>query len=214
MKNIFKKKQELSQDQKAKTFWSWFKINQNNYLFLSDVDEEEKENLLNIFIEELQKFNEHLYFEIGGHPDDEKVELIISAEGNTDVFPAVEDLTTVAPSFKNWDIIAFKPPMGKGFELEFHGIKFNPETIIYVPLHSKTNPNSIGINVYYPDFIESEKEVYLTGTFLMLDTILGEKSSALDIDYVDILKTPEDITEYNFGHLSDIAEFVKEKKNS
>lgn len=214
MKNIFKKKQDLSENQKAQNFWSWFENNQNKYLFLSDVDEEVKENLLDDFLEELQKFNEQLYFEIGGHPDDEKVELIISAEGNTDVFPAVEDLTACAPSFKNWEIIAFKPPMGKGFKMEFHGIKFDPETIIYVPLHSEANPNSIGINVCYPDFEESEKEIYLTGTFLILDTILGEKSAALDIDYLDAIKTPEDIAEYNFGHLSDIAEFIAEKKNS
>tara|TARA_R110002049_G_scaffold297516_1_gene486500 strand:- start:3316 stop:3969 length:654 start_codon:yes stop_codon:yes gene_type:complete len=213
IKNIFKKKQNLTEDEKAERFWTWFTKSQNRFLFLSEIDGEEKENLLDEFLIELHKFNENIYFEIGGHEDDEKVELIISAEGQMEFFPAVEKLTSCAPDYKSWEIIAFKPAMGKGFSLDYRGKKFDPEKIIFIPLNSKSNPNSIGLNICYPEFEESEEEIFVNGTYLILDTILGEKSTTLDIDYLEVIKTPENIAEYNFGHLSDIAEYIADRKN-
>ena len=212
--NIFKRKENLTEEEKAERFWNWFNINQNKFLLLSDVTESEKDKLMAEFLSELHEFNEDIYFEIGGHPADEKVELVISAEGCIEFFPAVEKLTSLAPEYKNWDIIAFKPPMGKGFSLNYRDKVFDPEKIIYIPLTAKQDPKAIGFNVCYPDFEESEKEIYINGTYLVLDTIIGEKSTALDIDHMEVIKTPENITDYNFGHLSNIGEYIMKKKNS
>jgi hypothetical protein len=213
LKNIFKKKENLTEDQEAERFWNWFDKNQNKFLFLSDVTESEKDKLMAEFLSELHKFNEDIYFEIGGHPDDEKVELVISAEGFIEFFPAVEKLTSLAPEYENWEIIAFKPPMGNGFSLNYRDKVFDPEKIIYIPLTAKQDPKAIGFNVCYPDYEESEKEIYVNGTYLILDTIIGEKSTALDIDHMEVIKTPENISEFDFGHLSNIGEYITEKKN-
>ncbi len=48
---------------------------------------------------------------------------------------------------------------------------------------------------------------------MILDTILGEKSVTLDIDHMEVIKTPENITDLDFGHLSNIGEYIAEKKN-
>jgi len=213
-KNIFKTEKNLTQDQKAEKFWKWFDRNQNKFLFLSEITESEKDKLLDEFLTELHKFNEGIYFEIGGHPEDEKVELIISAEGMVEYFPAVENLTRLAPEYKNWEIIAFKPPMGTGFSLDYRGKKFDPEKIIFIPLTAKQDPTAIGFKVCYSDYEESDKETFINGTYLILDTIIGEKSTALDIDHMEVIKTPENITDYDFGHLSNIGEYIKEKKNA
>lgn len=214
LKNIFSKKGTLTEDQKAEKFWNWFDKNQNKFLFLSDITESEKDNLMNEFLTELHKFNEDIYFEIGGHPEEEKVELVISAEGMVEHFPAVEKLTSFAPDYKNWDIIAFKPPMGTGFSLDYRGKKFDPDKIIYIPLTAKQDLKAVGFNVCYPDYEESEREIFVNGTYLILDTIIGEKSCALDIDHMEIIRTPENIADYDFGHLSNIAEFISERKNA
>lgn len=213
LKDIFKRKESLTEDQKAEIFWNWFVKKQNRFLFLSDVTESEKDKLMNEFLIELHKFNDNIYFEIGGHKDDEKVELIISAEGDLEQFPAVEKLTSYANEYKNWKIIAFKPPMGNGFNLSYGGKVFDPENIIYIPLTAKQDPKAIGINVCYPDFEESEKEIYINGTYLILDTLIGEKSTTLDIDHLDVIKTPENISNFDFGHLSGIGEYIAQKKN-
>lgn len=203
----------MTEDQKAERFWKWFDKNQNRFLFLSDITELEKDELMAEFLRELHKFNEDVYFEIGGDSDDDKMELIITAEGFVEHFPAVEKLTSVAPEYENWEIIAFKPPMGTGFSLNYQDKKFDSEKIIFIPLMAKEDPKAIGLNVCYPDYDESEREAFVNGTYLILDTILGEKSTTLDINHIEVIKTPENIFDYDFRHLSDIAEFVKERKS-
>jgi hypothetical protein len=47
----------------------------------------------------------------------------------------------------------------------------------------------------------------------MLDTLLGEQVAAECIDYLEVISTPENIGQYQFGHLSDIGDFIKQKKN-
>lgn len=45
------------------------------------------------FLAELLQFSEDIYFEIGGHPDNDNVELIISEEEIPNHFRAVEKKT-------------------------------------------------------------------------------------------------------------------------
>jgi hypothetical protein len=66
--------------------------------------------------------------------------------------------------------------------------------------------------VCYDDYDESEKDNLIIGTYLILDCILGEKSSALDIDYLEVIKTPENIIDYEFIFLDEIERFIIEKK--
>lgn len=46
----------------------------------------------------------------------------------------------------------------------------------------------------------------------MLDVILGERSTTLDIDYLEVVSTTENIGEYEFWHLDELQEFVDERK--
>ncbi len=197
---------------KATNFWHWFSDNQNKFSFINEVQEAERDNLLDEFIAELHQFNDNIYFEIGGDLDDDKKELIITAEGVMDYFPEVETLVSAAPKFEKWDVIAFKPPMGKGFKTNYAGIEFDPEKVIFIPLENEEQPDAIGINVCYPDFDESDREVLMEGTYLMLDTIIGEKSTTLDINYLEITQTPENVADLNFMCCSEIGEYIEDKK--
>ncbi len=199
-------------NKKATKFWKWFSDNQNKFSFINEVEEAERDNLLDEFITELHQFNENIYFEIGGDVDEDKKELIITAEGVEDYFEEVETLVSAAPEYKDWEVIAFKPPMGKGFITNYAGIEFDPEKIIFIPLENEEQPDAIGINVCYPDFDESDREVLMEGTYLMLDAIIGEKSTTLDINYMEITQTPENIGDLDFIHCSEIEEYIDDKK--
>ena len=48
--NIFKRKENLTEEEKAERFWNWFNINQNKFLLLSDVTESEKDKLMAEFL--------------------------------------------------------------------------------------------------------------------------------------------------------------------
>jgi hypothetical protein len=156
-------------------FWNWFKDNNKGYTFLSSVDEETKEELLSDFLEQLHKYCENLYFEIGGYPD-EGQELIITAE----------------PKIDGWTFIAFKPPMPDNFKSKWDGLELKTEDMWFLPLlNQKTRDLGIQVCFSNQDLIK-DNEILTPLLYKMLDTILGEKSFALDIHYVDTDLLPDD----------------------
>jgi len=196
-------------------FWNWFEKNNKNYLFLNQIDSQEtKDKLLDEFLIQLHKYCDKLYFEVGGHPEDNNVELIITAEGNVEYFDKVENLVNAAPEIKDWTVIAFKPPMGKGFRTNYGGKIFDPSKIIFIPLNNEEIPNGVGLQVCFSDYNDDERNIFITGTYIAIDCLIGEKSASLDIDYLDVVMTPEDIGKYDFRHLEDIKEYIDEKKNA
>lgn len=198
----------------ANRFWQWFEANHQAFFFLNEVDAEEKDRLMNALLHELHRYCEGLYYEIGGHPDDPEVELIVTADGNQELFHAVELLIDQAPTLPNWKFIKFRQAQGKGFVTEYGGLKFDPETILFLPLKHRQEPRKVGFNVCYPNFNEEQRNTFLGATYIMLDTLLGEKASVCDIDYFDVIQTPANIGDYHFRHLSDIAEYIREVKST
>ncbi|MCR8560917.1 hypothetical protein KXD93_24885 [Mucilaginibacter sp. BJC16-A38] len=169
-------------------FWDWFIKNEGKYFFLCQVDDaDERERLLDDFLEHLHRYCDKLFFEIGGHPD-EKQDLIISAEGNTDFFDAVESLVKAAPQVERWNIIAFKPVMDD-FVTEYNGIRLNPKEMYFIPLSNKAS-TQLGVRIYAEGYDPNLKTEFLTAAYLALDCLLGEKSCALDIGYVEVKSLP------------------------
>jgi hypothetical protein len=199
---------------KEKKFWNWFDKNNSKYLFLNEVEEDIKERHMNEFLGQLHKYSKGLYFLIGGHQDNKKVELIITSDGIIEYFPKVEKLVNAAPKLHNWDIIAFKPPEGIDFITEIGGRKFDPKEIQFIPLETKADPKAIGIQVCYHDFSEEQKDLFLQGTFIMIDSMIGEKSCALDIDYLDVVRTPGNIEDIRTLQLIELSEHIRTKKNT
>lgn len=197
---------------KAKKFWEWFVKNQNKYFFLNQVESDVKENLLNEFTNQLHKFCENLFFQIGGHPDKTQ-DLIITAAGNVKYFDKVEELVNVAPKLKDWRFIAFKPPMEFGFKLTYKNITTDPGELWFLPLENSSNPQDMGIRIAFPNYLDSKEKDFTFIAFLMLDTILGEQSTALDIDYLDVGIIPDDPENNGFIHLSELKDFVTWHKN-
>ena len=87
-------------------FWEWFKLNNVKYLYLESVHEDEIEKRLDLLLEQLHLYCDEIFFSIADNEN--RGELIITAEGNVVNFPKVEKLVGEAPSLSNWDIIAFK----------------------------------------------------------------------------------------------------------
>ena len=193
-------------------FWNWFESRQASFLFLNEVSAQEKDRLMNDLLEQLHAYSTGLYYEIGGHPDEDEVELIITAEGNRDYFEKVETLVDGAPVLKNWRFIKFRQAHGPGFVTEYDGTRFDPDKILFIPLIHKTNPSKIGFNVCYSELTEENRAKYLSATYILLDTLLGEKAAVCDIDFFDVVNTPQDILDYDIGHLSGIADYIRAKK--
>ena len=196
----------------AQVFWDWFAANHFKFLFVHEVEENIKNKMLDELLEKLHQFNHCLFFEIGSCRTGELMELVITAEGDVEHFPAVETLIDAAPKLKDWRFIKFKQPNCQSFTINFRGKDFNPEEVIFMPLSSEEDDDSVAIQVCYADYRAYEREIYLNGTYIMLDALLGEKSTALDIDYLEVMSIPSNISEYYYLDLIELPSYIKEKK--
>jgi hypothetical protein len=85
-------------------FWAWFQTNEdrlynaerNGALIITDL------------MDELEKVNENLSFEVGPPNADHQRDFVLSADGFLRAFPAVEALHAAAPELPRWNIIKFR----------------------------------------------------------------------------------------------------------
>jgi hypothetical protein len=201
-------------DDSAKKFWNWFKQHSKSYSFINQVDSEIKEKLLSDFSKELRKYCDKLYFEIGGDSE-ECDELIITAEGNIDYFNQVEHIVNTAPKIDKWIISAFIPPRDIHFKLNYEGLVLNPEEMWFMPLENKDSPSAIGISIYLKNYeLVKDHDFFESAMYKILDVLLGEKSAASDIEYINFDQLPDDPEEDGMIELADLSNYIQSKKNS
>lgn len=196
---------------KVKQFWNWFKTDETKYFFLNQItDEVEKERLLDTLLEHLHLYCDKLYFEVGGSPN-EKQDLIITAEGNIDFFDDVELLVTQAPELERWSIIAFKPAMDGGI-VKYNDIELDPEVMYFDPLESKSS-HKIGLRIHIENYDSINNKSFLAAANVLVDTMLGEKSSAMDIGYVEVASLQSISKKEELIEFTKLPRYVKWKKS-
>ena len=201
---------------KEQIFWNWFLKNNSKFLSLNQINDRNlKENLLDELLGQLHDYSENLYFEIGGKPN-EPQELVITAEGKKEHFDEVDKLITEAPSIPNWRFIAFKQPEHISFITEYEGLILDPKLMWFLPLDNENDPNALGLIVYLKNYSEHHKDLFIGGAFKVLDTLLGEKSTALDIQYLEVDKLPTNPTKKGLIELVDLPKYIswRNKKKS
>jgi len=168
--------------------------------------------LLDNFLEQLHNYCDKIYFEIGGFPDEDQ-ELIITAEGDKDYFDKVEHLINNAPKITGWNFIAFKPPMPDHFKSKWDDLELDTEDMWFLPL-SNEKKQGLGIRVYFhnQDLIK-DNETLTPLLYKMLDTIIGEKSFALDIHYVDTDLLPNDPKVEGLYPILELPQYIKWHKS-
>ncbi len=175
---------------------------------MDKVDENVGENLLSEFEERLHHYCDKLFFEIGGAPGEDQ-EIIITAEGDTDYFDRVEQLINDAPSIDGWKFIAFKQPMPGHFKSAWDDLELNTEDMWFLPLSNSKNAD-LGISVVFKNYeFIKDNEILDTLVYKMLDTIIGEKSFAFDIAYVETGQQPDDPEEMGMFPILELPGYIK-----
>lgn len=199
---------------KAQSFWDWFRVHNKAYTFINNVDPEVKETLLNNLLEQLHEYCDKLYFEIGGNAD-ESNELIITAEGNKEFFNEVDNLVNTAPNIDNWTFTAFIPPRDIHFEMNYEGLVLKPEEMWFMPLQNEKDAMAIGISIGLMNYELVHQHAYFnTAMHKILDVLLGEKSAAHDIHYLEFQQLPDVPGEEGMIQLSDLPDYINWKKSN
>lgn len=194
---------------KAKTdaFWKWFSENNDSLVMLDDLSAEENENLLNDFEVNLEKYCPGLSFEISEKTNNGRT-IVFSAEGDTEFFEDVINLTDSAPVFDWWEFIPFKQPKGNELKVHYEKYFFNTKDMFFLPLESEDNPEIIGLRVAIKNF-EEDNEDLLVGVYVTLEAQIGEFDCATLVGYLELCPIPENPEDGGFMPLTTFPEFVE-----
>ena len=194
-------------------FWNWFSQENRAYLYLNTVDPEVKQVLLDQILSKLHEYCSFLYFEVGSESEDAG-ELIISANGDRDYFNVVDDLVAGAPSIDKWTITAFISPRDGHFTMNYEDVTLTPDEMWFLPLENKEFPGLIGIQVCLKHYeLVKDSEFLEAAVWKVLDTILGERSSAEDIEFVSIDQLPDEPEEEGMIELAELPSYVSTMKS-
>ena len=165
-------------------FWNWFK--QHNQEFKNVYTNQQKAHkFLKELIDKMGKIHPSLQA-LAGKYDEEKFELVITADGEIAVFAKVEEVVKAAPEFSDWIVTAHKPAIGQGISISMYGFEFNEDNLHFYPLLDDLHPDEINIIVVHKDYTEELHEEFFTATMLYLDNALGEIKTATVIDLCDV----------------------------
>ncbi|MES2773929.1 MAG: DUF695 domain-containing protein [Bacteroidota bacterium] len=191
LKNIFGKK-----DKPVKSysdFWAWFQKNEKD--FFDVIKQKDRTKIEKGFFDKLSPKLEELkdgYFFLTGMYDDNTVELVLTAEGNTRNIVFVEEIVLAAPMMEGWKFTALKPALGiDDVNIEMAGYKFNGENISFYANELPEYPDEIDITIVHNDFTKDNESKISNGVYIFLDNYLGELDFVTTIDNLTIVGKKE-----------------------
>lgn len=168
-------------------FWVWFQKNEKDFFNVV----KNKKDIQRSFFDRLSPKLEELkdgYFYVTGMCEDDTVELILTADGNTRNIIFVEELVDAAPNIAGWKFTALKPALDiKDVSIEMNGHKFNKESLSFYENDLPAYPDEIDVTIVHKDLTEENKAQIVNGTYIFLDNFLGELDFLNNIDNLAIV---------------------------
>ncbi len=184
-KNLFSR----SKQSREEAFWSWFAVNSEAYLAFTP-EKPGQMALINQLGAQLNRVQKGLTFEIGTEPEATQRELVISADGHRELFPAVRSLVDAAPELAGWQILAFRQRKGlASMSLQTEAGTFGPEQMWF---QLRSESELIGIDVFMAGIPDPGGRAGLTVAFLMLDCALGEQDMETRVGTISTHPAPTD----------------------
>ena len=185
LKNIFTKKEEPIKS--YDDFWNWFKMNEKSfYQFVKH-----KGDVENFFFAKLAPKLKQIkdgFFFLTGMLDPKTVELVLTADGAVKNIVFVEELVAAAPQIDGWVFTALKPPLDiKDVSIRMAGYQFNKDNISFYDSNDPDFPDEIYITVVHDDLNEQNKGTVINGTYIFLDSFIGELNFVTTVDKIDII---------------------------
>jgi hypothetical protein len=160
-----------NREPREQVFWRWFAENSAAYMQF-EPGAANQETVLNQLGKQLERVDRHLKFEIGLKPDGQGRELVISADGRQEAFPAVQALVAAAPPLPDWQITAFRQRQNlDDVMLQIDGVDYSPDSLWF---HLRPEGGVIGVELYLEGVSDPTSQAALMVCFLMLDIALGE----------------------------------------
>jgi len=154
----------------------------------------------------LQRIDDGLFFELS-EPDGLARELVLTARGDSRLFPLVEAVAAQAPRLPGWTVIALKPAQGFDFSTDFEGLRLEPRRMWFLPLTHREAPAALGLRVAVPDLDPKQAADARSGVWVVLDTALGEREAEA-IQHLELCPVPAAPEQAGFIELPELARYL------
>jgi len=166
-----------AREPKASHFWDWFLANEERLFTSIGMESPAFRDLAR----ELRRFNPGLVFEVG-NIENRRRELVVSADGIAELFPAVEELVCAAPALDRWCLVPLRPRRGSR-TIEFGNVRVTPDD---VRVACARDGHRLGLTVYIRGYHETPSQLYEQVAFLLLDAAIGEYDVESRIGYIEV----------------------------
>lgn len=208
-------------DKHPEIFWNWFVANSERLTMFNDLDQPERQQLLDQMQQQLNAYCDGLSFEMGDQTAQGRT-LTFSADGDFDLFRYVVELTDSAPDVDWWEFIPFRQPKGKGLKVIFEKHRFETAKMAFLQLENEEEPDIIGLRIALPDITADidpdqatpDQEDLLIGVYTTVEALIGEFDCTTLIGYIELCPMPTEPFKAGFRPLDDLPEFVEWFKNT
>jgi len=195
-------------DMQIARFWQWFD-NEKSY-FESTPYEEWEPKKLQALDDQITKLNPELSFEFTTVPNSSPLtlELAISANGETHLFPLVKRIVKAAPKgLARWRIVAFKQPypMPEGLTLTVGGLTLAVDQMAFASLPAG---NRLNIILYAPGVRHLPRNLVATTALTLAGMLLGEYRDALYINAYDVHDLEQEADSSSLLPLTQLPDYI------
>lgn len=189
IKNIFGKKDKPIKS--YSDFWNWFQNNEKAFFNVVKSHKGIEKGFFDKLSQKLAELKDG-YFYLTGMYDENTVELVLTADGNTKNIVFIEELVEQAPKINGWKFTALKPALEiENVAINMAGYKFDSNNLFFYSNDHSDYPDEIDVTVIHNDRTEENKQQIGNGTYIFLDNYLGELDFANNIDNLKIIGRQE-----------------------
>jgi hypothetical protein len=136
-------------------------------------------------LEKLSRIDTGLFIELSAESDHHR-ELVITADGNSDLFTLVDQVVEAAPRLAGWTILALKPRLGFPESVTWEGVSVNIADVVFDPF-TPEDSDELVLQLFVPGITEQEVDSAHNALLRALDHALGEREFAASVQYTEVL---------------------------
>jgi hypothetical protein len=169
----------MSKAEDIEQFWTWFDENEEALFELVSDDDP----LFGELTSELGRIDGRLTFELHPRGANGKREFVLSADGNKELFPTVEQLYLNAPALERWTWVKFRPRRDRILDITAYGKTVKVDEVRFMLAR---DGKKVGIVLFLPDYEPNLDKEYGTIAFLFLEEALGEYAVETQVGFLQL----------------------------
>ena len=194
-------------EQQIAEFWKVFLKHESELATISTADHP----VYDLILERLHRINSGLYFEFSCGSGES--ELVVTAEGDSSLFPLVYSIVANAPDIQGWSIIPLKPKLGFPSTSTWECVTVTIADVVFDPLERKGS-RDLGLRIFVPGLARECIEDAHNALLRALDHALGEREFAEAVQYTDVLPLPDDASTEDYIPLTSLEDYINWRKKA